>query len=510
MAIDTITTSRSYMTKQVTSLSKMMVEKTTQLASEKSSTTFGGLGNNRLLDLELTQRVGQIDAYKETIIQANLHMETLNLTLERLEDLRIDAKAAINSNDFVLQSDGQTRSQETAKVLLHEAVNLLNTEVAGYYLYGGKDAFTDPVAAVEDILEGAGGKDGLKQVMNEFYQANLGANNNGRLDVSALTTNLTLGVPTDSTFTIAEDGAHDFGFDISSVTSGLSNVAITGPTGTDPDSFDVQFTGQPVLGDEISFEFTLPPGHTETFKLDLKATSEGGEGAFAIGADLAETAENLRVKISEELEKEAQTSLKAISDEWAADNFFDTFGGAEPMRVDGPPFDTSTTLISGAATTVAWYVGENSPTTDARNDKSAIVDNNLEVNYGARANENGLKDIVKSLATFISADFSAATDNDKLYYSSSAASMRAILQPEGADQSGIVDITTDVAIAYRAVKNSDDRHDQMRSSYLTTVDEIEGVDKELLAAEILQLQTNIEASYRASSIVYNLSIVDYL
>ncbi|WP_417670872.1 flagellar protein [Roseibium sp.] len=511
MAIDTITTSRSYMTKQVTSLSKTMAEKTTQLATGKVARTYGGIGNNRLLDLELTQKVGRIESYQQTIVQANLHIETLNLTLERLEDLRIDGKSAIDPNDFELQADGQTRAQATAEILLYEAVNLLNTEVAGHYLYGGSHATEDPVAGLEQILEGTSTQAGLKQVIDEFYQANAGANGNGRLDVSALTTNYIGIVPTDSTFSITEDGAHDFGFDISSVTSGLSNVTVTGPGGLDPDNVDIQFTGQPALGETITLEFTLPPDQTEPVSFSFTASSDGGEdGTFAIGADLEESAGNLRDAINAELEKYTQTTLRAISDEWAADSFFDTFGGAEPMRVDGPPFDSATALVAGGATTVSWYTGENTATDNAREDKSAVIDTNLSVDYGARANETGLVDIVKSLATFISADFSAGTDTDKLYYNDLAQKMRYVLEPDTSDQSGVVNISTEISIAYRTVQNTSDRHDQMRSSYLTTIDEIEGVDNELLAAEILQLQTNIEASYRASSIVYQLSIVDYL
>ncbi len=511
MAVDSISTSRSYMTKHVTNLSKMMAEKTTQLATGKVGTTYGQVGNSRILDLELTQRVGRIEAYKETIVKANLHIETLNLTLERMEDLRLDAKSAIDTNDFLLQADGQTRAQATSEILLYEAVNLLNTEVAGYYLYGGSDAISDPVAAVDAILEGTSQRAGLNTVIDEFYQANLGAQNNGRLDIPPLVTNYTLGVPTDSTLTISEDGAHDFGFDISSVTSGLSNVTVTPPTGIDPDTMDLQFTGQPTIGETISIEFTLPPDHTEPLVIELKATSDGAAaGTFAIGADLEETADNLRSAIIAELELQAQTKLRAVSDEWAADSFFDTFGGAEPMRVDGPPFDTATGLRAGGSDTVIWYTGENTPTNDPRDDRTSVIDNNLEVNYGARANEKGLTDVIKALATFVTADFSGDTDIDRLYYGELSTGMQRVLTPDTADQSGIVDITTEISIAYRTVQNTNDRHIQMQSSYQGTIDEIEGVDDELLAAEILQLQTNIEASYRASSIVYQLSIVDYL
>jgi flagellar hook-associated protein 3 FlgL len=146
----------------------------------------------------------------------------------------------MDTNDFVIQSDGQTQTQSRAELLLNEALNILNTEVAGYYPFGGTDAISDPVQAIDTIMNGTNGLSGLKDYMSEFSQANLGALNNGRMTVSALTT--TPG-PVDSTFTIAEDGAHDFGFDISSVTSTLTNVTLTGPGGGDPDTFRCSIHG---------------------------------------------------------------------------------------------------------------------------------------------------------------------------------------------------------------------------------------------------------------------------
>lgn len=511
MAVDTITSSRGYLTRQLSSLNNTLTDKTTQLATGKVSRTYGGLGDQRLLDLQLNQKVSRIDAYSNTITQTNLHIEMMNLTLERMEDLRIEAKAAIDVNDFELQADGQTRSQATAEILLHEAVSLLNSEVAGHYLYGGSAATDPPVQSIDVIMNGSGTKAGLKTVMSEFAQANLGANNNGRLNVSALTTNYALGVPTDSTFTIAEDGTHDFGFDISSVTSNLSNTTITGPGGGDPDSFDVQLTGQPLNGEKITVELTLPPSHTSSTTIELTASdSSSATGNFLIGADLEATATNLRAALSSALEEQAQTELKAISDEWAADQFFDTYNGAEPMRVDGPPFDTATALTAGGATTVAWYTGENTATTDPRGDKTAVIDDNLTVKYGARANEQGLTDVIKAMSAFVAADFSGGTATDEQYYTELADRMRKVLEPDNADQSGVVDITTEVAIAYRTVQATDTRHTQMKSSYQGTIADIEGIDKELVAMEILELQTNIEASYRATSIVLNLSITSFL
>ncbi|MBO6893282.1 MAG: flagellar protein [Roseibium sp.] len=511
MTISSITTSRTYLTRQLSELNDLLGEKTTQLARGKVGSTYGDVGDRRLLDIQLTQRVSMIDTYQQTITVSNLHLETLNMSLERLEDIRQDAKSAIDTNDFILQDDGQTQTQSRAELLLNEVLNIMNTEVAGFYAFGGTDAVSDPVATIDAILNGADGLDGLKTVMDEYAQANLGASNTGRTSTSALTTNYAGLVPTDSTFTVAEDAAHDFGFDISAVTSTLTNVAITGPAAADPDSFDVQFTGQPNLGETITVELSLPPTHTDTISIELTAAANNEEeGTFVIGADLEETAQNLRDALATEIEHEAQTTLRAVSDEWASDEFFSTFAGEEPQRVDGPPYDSATALTGGGSTTVAWYTGRNTSTTDARADKNAVVDTNLTVNYGVRANETPLKELVQTLAAFVAADFSGATQVDEEYYNALSTNMRTILHPPGVDQSGIVDISTDIAVAHRTISMTSDRHVQMKSSYEGTISEIEGVDKDQLAAEILQLQNNIEISYRASSIVFNLSLSDYL
>ena len=236
MPVSSITTSRTYLTQQLGALNDKLAEKTTQLASGKVGSTYGEIGDRRLLDIELTQKVSMIETYQQTITIANLHLETATMSLERLEDIRRDAKSALDTNDFVIQDDGQTQTQSRAELLLSETLNLLNTEIAGYYVFGGTDAVNDPVAPLEDILNGSGSLSGLRDYMDEFASANLGSANTGRTTTSALTTNYAGLVPTDSTFTIAEDGAHDFGFDIASVASTLSNVTVTGPLAADPDT----------------------------------------------------------------------------------------------------------------------------------------------------------------------------------------------------------------------------------------------------------------------------------
>ena len=58
----------------------------------------------------------------------------------------------------------------------------------------------------------------------------------------------------------------------------------------------------------------------------------------------------------------------------------------------GPPFDAATGMIAGtAANTVIWYTGETG-SDPARSTATARIDQSLAVSYGARANEDGIRD----------------------------------------------------------------------------------------------------------------------
>jgi flagellar hook-associated protein 3 FlgL len=93
MPVSSISTSRSYLTSQLLNLNDKLTEKTTQLASGKVGSTYGDIGDRRLLDIQLTQKVSLIESYQETITISNLHLEAMTVSLDRLEDIRRDAKS---------------------------------------------------------------------------------------------------------------------------------------------------------------------------------------------------------------------------------------------------------------------------------------------------------------------------------------------------------------------------------------------------------------------------------
>ncbi|MEP3602595.1 MAG: flagellar protein [Stappiaceae bacterium] len=497
MAINSVSYTPSSVGNLLTDLTSQYNDKTTQLATGRVSPTYGGLGESRSLSLSLTQSLTSIESYQTSISTASLRLEVMSLSLERMEAIRIEAKDTVDQNDYEVTREGKTTTQTTAKIALDEILNLLNSEVAGYHLFGGGHTSDTPVLDLDTILNGNTTQDGLLAVMEEYQLANLGALGNGRL-----TTSIAADV-----VTLTEDGAHDFGFDLAGVTSNLTNVTVTGPAGVDPDTIDVDFTGQPIEGEVISFELTLPNGSTTT--VELTATDDPGlQGGFVIGATANDTAVNFQNALNTALEESAQSTLKAASDLIAGNTFFDTFQGKEPLRVDGPPFETATTTSANATDTISWYVGDNT-SGDPREDSRAAIDKNLTVSYGARANEGAFASMIESLAVFIAADFSAGDAQAESYYTALSSRANDQLVAKN-DISGVATVAMEISAAYQTMDYTESRHQTIKVSYESQISDIEGIDQQRTAAELLQLETQVQASYRATSIMLNLTLADYL
>src|SRR4029077_11843287 len=94
------------------------------------------------------------------------------------------------------------------------------------FLFSGSAIDTPSVASVDDILNGKGALAGLKQLIAERNQADLGASGLGRLVLSP---------PTLTSVSVAEDVAGSpFGFKLNAVTSSLTGAVVTGPSGSPP------------------------------------------------------------------------------------------------------------------------------------------------------------------------------------------------------------------------------------------------------------------------------------
>jgi flagellar hook-associated protein 3 FlgL len=209
----------------------------------------------------------------------------------------------------------------------------------------------------------------------------------------------------------------------------------------------------------------------------------------------------------------AQTQLTAASAVEAANNFFDVGPSQAPQRVQGPPlnsFATSTSLVAGtSANTVSWYTGEMS--TNPRGSVSALVGSDTTVNYGVQANEPGIANVIANVAAFAAMSFSPSNANSSAAYSALGQRVGLNLNPQpGNGTQTTVDIETDLANAQDAIQTATSQQTQTQSTLQDFVQGVTGINNDQVAAEILTLQTQLQASLQTTAMLSKLSIVNYL
>lgn len=482
---------------KLTTQRAQLTDLTQQEVSQLKSPTYEGI-TNRTLTLSFKQKIAENESHQSTITTITTRLSVLGNGIDAMNTLSKDVSGVLGTNGYQLTSSGKTSEQVAAKNALDAYVSTLNTDVDGTFVYAGKASDVSPVVDTATMLDGDGVRAGYKTVAAQRLQADVGSNGLGRLALTGSASNVTL----------SEDGSHPFGMKLTSVTSTLANTTITGPTGT-PASLSVDVGGQPTAGQAMEITLTLPDGSTSKVTLTAGTEADTSKGVFAIGATTDETAANIQAALQAKLETTAKTDLTAASAVEAANDFFDTAGGAAPMRVDGPPYDTATALVAGTADdTVTWYRGTNDAT-EPRADAHAEVEDGLTVNYGVRANEGAFTSHIKSLALLSTIDVSGGTDTDKALFSSMVDRTKGVLATTTGSDS-LQSVAAEIAGAQNTAKSANTRMTVANNTYQTTIDNSMGVDDTQLAVMISSLNTQIEASYKASSILYKLTLTNYL
>nr|WP_306268224.1 flagellin [Pararhizobium sp. IMCC3301] len=470
-----------------------------QLATGRKSQTYAGLGTQRSLSVAFRGDLARFESYHSSITLVELRLSITDQVLTRLDGVATEARGSMDPNIYQLLGDGRTQGQATAYNLLGETLSMLNSEAGGRHLFAGKDVTGKPVETINAIMDGEGNRAGFVQHRNERLLADSGDSGTGRLDISQ---------PAANQVRLAEDGVHPFGLKIGSVNNGLSSTVVAGPSGT-PSTFDIDFTAQPGAGQTLKINLILPDGTSKSVELVAAGAGQGGDGKFEIGASADETAANLAAALTDSLRKVSRIELGAASAMAAGTDFFDTANGGAPQRIDGPPFATATALRAGTESdTVFWYKGDNG-TDPARNTATARIDDGLTISYGARANEEAFRVLVQNLAVFSSGTYTEGNQDDENRYSILAGkTLQSTSYPAGVQK--LEQIAGELGAARSAANNASNRHTVKSGTLQTLIDGIESADLSEVSVSLLTQQTRLEASYRATSILFNMSLVNYI
>lgn len=466
-----------------------------QLATGKRADDYAGIGIDRGLTVGLRSHLSMMGSYGDTITSVGVRLDLAQTALTRISDIGRETKAVAVQ---MTSAEGRATAQVTANSALGEMLGLLNAQAGDRYLFSGTATDQPAVESLSHILDGDAQRAGLKQIIAERLQADLGANGQGRLSVIASGT---------ATTRLREE-AGAFGFKVAAISSTIAGANLAGPSGT-PLQLSIGLTTNPSAGESVTFTLNLPDGSTETIKLTATASTTPAAGEFSIGVDRAATAVNLRTALTASLENLASTSLAAASALAASDNFFNTDAANPPQRVDGPPFDTATGFVDGTpANTVSWYTGE-AGSSPARSTATARVDQSITVQYGSRANEEAIRWQLQNVAALAAISMPEGDPDTQGRAAALSARLRPALDVQPGTQS-IETIQAELAGAQVSLQAAEDRHKQTKATLGNLLQEIEGVTNEEVAAKILALQTALQASLQTTSRLFQTSILNYI
>jgi flagellar hook-associated protein 3 FlgL len=457
-----------------------------QLTTGKKAQSYGGLGFDRGTSLDFRAKIAALGSYDAAIQSAELRTTMITKGLEQLQSAASDVKSALLPPKFDIDLDGRTTAQKEAEQRLQLAVDVLNSDIAGRYLFSGRAQDTQPVESADRILNGDATHKGLKQYIVDRKAVDAGSPASGHVLVASAT----------DTVTLSEDGS-GFGFGLLKATPSDPAIVVTGP-GPSPASFSIQLPAAIPDGTTISFDLRLPDGTTQTVTLAAKATAPLAANEFQSDPDPTVSATNLSAKLGTVLAAQTQgPEFQAASAVRAGQDFFLGTSAAPP-----PP-------LVGTTPVIAWYKGDGSPSVSAASARATApirVDDGQTVGTGAQANESGIRSVVAGFAV-LAAEGYADTPADKDRYSSLAQRVRANLADPPAK---IEDMAVDFGAAMATMEAAKQRHQATKAVLDDTVANIETVTPEEVAASILALQTRLQASYQTTSVLSKLSLVNFL
>ncbi|HEY8383119.1 MAG TPA: hypothetical protein VIL09_13305 [Microvirga sp.] len=470
-----------------------------QLSTGQKADTFGGLGFERRTSLDARAKLSSIEGYRASIDQADLRIKLMVQHLERLTKLGSDTKGDLIVPKFELLGDGRTFAQNNAEQRLKEALDLLNVDLAGRSLFAGRAVDTQPVETYDAIMNGSGGRDGLRTVIAERLAAETGAGTYkyGRLGISGTANSVTL---------TQEAAALPFGFKVTANPPTGTAVTATNGGGAQP-SATLTLGSIPNDGDAIAVVLTDPAGVAHTIKLTARLSPAANETAstFRIGSTVAETTANLQQALTAAVQDKVSTVLQPQAVKLVTEAFFRT--PTDLQRVPSPP-ETATAFAPAVpgSNIVSWYKGDGAPPNLARDTAPVRSDQSQVVGTGAQANEAGIVNVLTQLATLDATSFKAG--EGAFYYAVTENVVGKLA--ERPENPKAADIASELANASALMKATKDRHKATEALLLDALDGVEQVSKEETAAKILELQNRLQASYQTTSILSRLSLVNYL
>ncbi|HEX8417969.1 MAG TPA: hypothetical protein VF641_10240 [Methylobacterium sp.] len=277
-------------------------------------------------------------------------------------------------------------------------------------------------------------------------------------------------------------------------------------TGT-PNRVGISVKAPPAIGDTITVNVGLKDGTTHAITLTAKAQADAGSNeSFSVTGDVAA---NIANAVSNALKNAAASTLSASSTVRATQDFFagSQSAGFAPRRVSA---DGNGYAEQASTKTVIWYTGDDT-SPDPRATATVGVGANRKLSVGAQANEAPIRAALAGIAALAAETFidPKVGSVEEARYRAVAERSRTLLVPNGGEAS-LEGIASTLSLAAKGMQDAKDQNRTTRASLEDALDGIDTVDTNEVAAKLLALQTQLEASYQVTSTLSKLSLVNYL
>lgn len=465
-----------------------------QMATGQKSATFGGLGLERRSSLDFRAKLSTIDGYLAAIKDAQLRVGMMTQGLERLEAISDAAKSDISPPRFNPGLDGRTSAQRTSEDRLKLAIDVLNSELAGRYVFAGRASDGAPVIDYATMMDGDASRLGLKAMIPERVAADQGPGGLGRATFASASA---AGV---ESFTVQTADASPYGIKVVAATETMTGATASVSTAAGVTTAQLDFTAPPAAGEGFVLQIQLPDGRAQSLTFTAVAAGPAGPGQFVAGATAAIARDNARAAVESAVQAlTASDDYQASSKILAAEEFF-------AQSLDKPiPFPG---VYSKPV--VTWYVGDDDTASvpGGRDTAPVRADVSYVIGTGARANEAPIRNVLAQLGVVAATSF---TDDapGRLAYETLADKVRTKLGSADPAED-IATVAIELGASMASMKVAKERHQAAAAVLQDALAQNEEAKPEAVAAAILALQTRLQASYQTTSILARLSIVEYL
>lgn len=153
MNVSTLT-QNEFLRSRILDLQQRLIDTQAQVASGKKSQNFSGLGFDAPTSINLNNAKTTSETYLRATNTTAARMQTINQAMTRVADIAAEMRAsalqAMTPGGLPTPTgNAAIKAQATAR--LKEVISLLNTQMDGVYLFGGRSTSTPPMTNAGDI-----------------------------------------------------------------------------------------------------------------------------------------------------------------------------------------------------------------------------------------------------------------------------------------------------------------------------------------------------------------------